>query len=360
MSQSIARVIATLLLLINITSFAAIGKVTQQTGPMEIVRNKQQLESKINSPIEMLDTITTAKTKAEVTFEDHTTVKMTEQSKLIIDDFVYDPKQGSGKLAIKVALGTARYASGQIAKNNPQSVNIQTPTASIAVRGTDFSMVVDELGRSMIMLLPSCDKKSCVTGAIEVSTDAGTVFMDVAYQTTQVNSRTLPPSKPVIVSIDQSNINNMLIITPPKELATDQDIANSKSALDINFLDQDLLKYNALEEDQLASFKELDMNLLDVNLLVNLLDVSNSQLAASQEVLSVQVTLLPGYSEASGLKYYFNDDESKVILNKTSTHTAIVTADVDSDKTVNITQDGVAISQRINKGASSTINIIQK
>jgi len=352
--------IATTLLLINITSFAAVGKVTQQTGPMEIVRNKQQLESKINSPIEMLDTITTAKTKAEVTFEDHTTVKMTEQSKLIIDDFVYDPKQGTGKLAIKVALGTARYTSGQIAKNNPQSVNIQTPTASIAVRGTDFSMVVDELGRSLIMLLPSCDKKACVTGAIEVSTDAGIVFMDVAYQTTQVNSRTLPPSKPVIVNIDQSNINNMLIIVPPKEIVNENDISAAKSALDINFLDKDLLKYNALEEDKLASYKELDINLLDINLLTNLLDVSNSQLAASQEVLTTQVTLLPGYSEASGIKYYFNDDQSKVILDKTSTHTAVVTVDVESDKTINITQDGTTISQRVNKGGASVINLIQR
>jgi len=142
---------------------AAVGRVTEQTGPTEIVRDRRSLASAVNSTVEMNDTKVTARARAELTFEDATRVKITEQSKLVIDDFVYDPKSGAGKLAMKVAMGTARYASGQIAKNSPQTVAIKTPTATIGVRGTDFSMTVDELGRSLIMLLPSCDAKSCVT-----------------------------------------------------------------------------------------------------------------------------------------------------------------------------------------------------
>ena len=173
MSQLTRLVIVTLLLLTNNSEklHAAVGKVSEQTGPTEIVRNKNSIPSKVGSGVEMNDTVVTAKAKAKLTFEDNTTVNITEQSKLVIDDFVYDPNKGSGKLAMKVVMGTARYASGQIAKSNPQSVNIQTPTATVAVRGTDFSMTVDELGRSIVMLLPSCDKKACVTGAIMVSTD---------------------------------------------------------------------------------------------------------------------------------------------------------------------------------------------
>ena len=45
-------------------------------------------------------------------------VAMTEQSKLIIDDFVYDPDAKKGSLSMEVAAGTVRYASGKIAKNN--------------------------------------------------------------------------------------------------------------------------------------------------------------------------------------------------------------------------------------------------
>jgi hypothetical protein len=325
---------------------------------MEIVRNKKSIESKVNSEVEMNDAVVTAKAKAKLTFEDNTTVNITEQSKLVIDDFVYDPKKGSGKLAMKVVLGTARYASGQIAKSNPQSVNVQTPTATVAVRGTDFSMTVDELGRSLIMLLPSCDKKACVTGAIEVSTEAGSVFMDVAYQTTIVNDRNQSPSKPIIVSIDQSNINNMLIVSPPKEIDEDKYKSETKTALDVNFLDVDLLKYTKLDEDVLK-FNSLDINLLDVDLLTNLLDESNKALAASQESILEQKTMLPGYNESSGLKYGI-DENDKLVLYRISSHTAQITIDKESDKTINLSQDGSVVYQQVNRGGSTTINITQK
>ena len=307
----------------------------------------------------MLDTVVTAKSKVMLTFEDHTTVKITEQSKLLIDDFVYDNKKGTGKLALKVALGTARYASGQIAKSNPQSVNIQTPTASIAVRGTDFSMTVDELGRSLVVLLPSCDAKSCVTGAIEVSTEAGSVFMNQAYQATLVASRTEPPTKPLVLPLDQANINNLLIVSPPKQLDEQKYQQENKTALDINFLDKDLLKYDALDVDELKKFSMLDINYLDFNLLPNILDESNAALAASQESMLEQKTMLPGYNEASGLKYGV-DENGKLILTKIANHTAQITIDKEADIVLNITQDGSPLIQKVNGGGTTTITITQK
>jgi hypothetical protein len=354
-------VIATLLLLTSQTNFAAVGKVTEQSGPTEIVRNKKSISSAINTGIEMNDTIVTAKAKAKLTFQDNTTVNITEQSKLVIDDFVYDPNKGTGKLAVKVALGTARYTSGQIAKNSPQSVNVQTPTATVAVRGTDFSMTVDELGRSLIMLLPSCDKdkKKCVTGAITVKNDAGEVFMDEPYQTTLVISTSISPSAPVIVNIDQANINNLLIISPPKEVK--ETFVESKTALDVNFLSVDLLKFTGLDENQLENFRELDINLLDIDLLGNLLDAENAALAANQDVLSVETKLLPGYNAASGARYFFNDDQSKISYCRYGgSHTACVIASVDESKTLSFNQDGSPLIQNINKGGDSNITIIQR
>jgi hypothetical protein len=352
-------VIATILLSISQTNLAAVGKVTEQSGPTEIVRNKKSMSSAINTGIEMNDTVITAKSKAKLTFQDKTTVNITEQSKLVIDDFVYDPSKGSGKLAMKVVLGTARYASGQIAKTNPQQVSVNTPTATIAVRGTDFSMTVDELGRSLIMLLPSCDKdkRRCVTGAISVRNDAGEVFMDQSYQTTLVTSLNTPPSTPIIVSIDQANINNMLIITPPKEIK--ESVQNSKTSLDVNLLDVDLLKYNELEKNELENFKELDINLLDVNLLFNMLDAENA--ALKQDLLSNDNKLLPNFNSASGARYFFNDDQSQVNLCRyVGNHTACVRTQVDESKTVNFIQDSSTYIQNINKGGDSNITIVQR
>lgn len=361
MYKLIQLAIVTLLLLTSHNNFAAVGKVTEQSGPTEIVRDKKSIPSSVNTGVEMNDTVVTAKAKAKLTFEDNTTVNITEQSKLVIDDFVYDSKKGSGKLAMKVVMGTARYASGQIAKSNPQAVDIKTPTATVAVRGTDFSMTVDELGRSLIMLLPSCNKKGCVTGAIEVSNDAGTVFMDVAYQTTVVASLALPPTKPVIVMLDQANINNLLIVAPPKEVKDDDNKKSqeAKGLLDINYLDKDFLKYNELDEDNLKRFSVLEMNYLDFNLLPNILDQQNAALSASQEAMLSLNTMLPGYNAASGLVYGI-DDSDRLVLTKTGQHVAQVIVNKEANLTVMINQDGTQIVQRVNQAGTTVINIVQK
>jgi hypothetical protein len=336
-----------------------VGRVVEQTGPTEIVRNKKSLSSSVNTPVEMLDTIVTARAKAKLEFADKTTVNITEQSKILIDDFVYDPKSGSGKLAMKMVQGTARYASGQIAKNSPQNVNVSTPTATVAVRGTDFSMTVDELGRSLVMLLPSCDAKSCVTGSIAVSNDAGEVILDVAYQVTVVASLSAPPSAPVIVQIDAVNINNMLIVAPPPQVREALQTVQ-QTALDINFLNQDLLKFDELDVNYLEKFKRLDLNFLDLDFLVNLLDLSNRRLSASLEAMSREASLLPSYDPESGLRYFFNEDESKVTVRLNTAPMAEVTVGVEHDAVVNINQRGWAVTQQINRGGTTIINIIQK
>ena len=356
--------IITLSLLSPINSFAGVGKVTEQTGPTEILRDRKSISSSVNTTVEMNDTVSTARAKAELTFEDKTTVKLTEHSKMIIDDFVYDPKKGTGKLAVNMALGTARYASGQIAKNNPQQVSIKTPTATIAVRGTDFSMTVDELGRSLVMLLPSCDNRGCVTGAIEVSNLAGVVILDVPYQATMVSSLSTPPSQPTVIKIDQANINNMLIISKPPEISDDTNAGTAKkekNILDFNALDVDLLKFSALDENKLENFKELDRNDLDADLLaynaLNELDRQNASLLGDE----LDIPVLPGYSanKSLGLLYYFNDDASKVTLYKAGTHNATATFDTTKSVTFTLIQDGQTIIQNVNKGSTSTLTITQ-
>lgn len=357
--------IITLSLLSPINSWAGVGKVTEQTGPTEILRDKKSIPSAVNTTVEMNDAVSTARAKAQLTFEDNTTVKLTEHSKIVIDDFVYDPKKGTGKLAMNMAMGTARYASGQIAKNNPQQVAIKTPTATVAVRGTDFSMTVDELGRSLIMLLPSCDAKGCVTGAIEVSNLAGVVLLDVPYQATLVSSLNSPPSTPTVIKIDQANINNMLIISKPPEIQDDTRAGISrkeKSLLDFNALDVDLLKYTKLDENKLDDNKALDRNDLNIDLLdfyaQNELDRQNASMLSDE----LDIPVLPGYAsnKSMGLMYYFNDDQSKVTLYRAGTHNATVTFDTTKSSTLTLIQDGQTIIQNINKGSTTTVTIVQQ
>jgi hypothetical protein len=200
--------------------FAAAGKITEVTGPTQVTRNQDKIEGKVEVGIEMDDTIETLRGRAGITFEDGTRVQCTEFSKLVIDTFVYDPSSGKGKIGLKASLGTVRYASGLIAKNNREEVKIKTPTASVAVRGTDFSLTVDEMGRSLIILLPSLAQFGPpAVGSIEVSNGMGTVVMTKAYQATMVASSNVVPSAPVLLNLeDETSVNNGLLLDTPKSV----------------------------------------------------------------------------------------------------------------------------------------------
>jgi hypothetical protein len=199
------RVLVLLILLFSTNSYASIGKVTEEKGSAEIVRSKSKVDAKMNVGVEAMDSIQTARGVIGITFEDDTKVRVTEHSRLVIDDFVYDPKsKGAGKLAMRVALGTVRYASGGIAKENNKNVNIKTPSATVAVRGTAFTMTVDEIGQSMVILLPNADGS---IGEIEVSSAAGSVILTQAFQATHVSMAEVKPMKPVLLKLSEERNN---------------------------------------------------------------------------------------------------------------------------------------------------------
>ena len=214
------KIVILILPLIYSTLFGYAGKLTEVTGPTQISRASTKLEGKVDVGVEMDDVIETLKARVGITFEDGTRVQCTEHSKLVIDTFVYDPSTGKGKLGMKATMGTVRYASGLIAKNNREEVKVKTPTASISVRGTDFSMTVDELGRSLVILLPSLPKYGPpVVGAITVDNGMGTVVLTKAYQATFVASTAVVPSAPVLLNFDdETKVNNMLLIDTPKSV----------------------------------------------------------------------------------------------------------------------------------------------
>ena len=110
---------------------ASIGEVTLHEGNGTIERKADGEEVTTETEVDVFsyDTVKTGKGKTGIEFIDDTRVDVTSHSKLIIDEFVYDPNSKTGKLSLKASLGTIRYASGQIAKNSATDVSIKTPTA---------------------------------------------------------------------------------------------------------------------------------------------------------------------------------------------------------------------------------------
>jgi hypothetical protein len=271
---------------------------------------------------------------------------------------------------MNIALGTVRYASGAVAKNNPDSVKINTPTASIAVRGTDFTATVDELGRSTIILLPSCPSNykdvilDCKTGKIEVITDEGIVILDQPFQATRVDTRDSKPFKPVILNLDESQISNILILSPPKELRESDEErakrrADAKGALDVDFLAENKL-INVLEKQSAETYKsKLDRNFLDNDFLSNILDIINAQLAAQLDLLGkTKSGLLPDYIPTSGVLIEV-DELSVTLCREGNGDTQCITTPKNQNSTITQIQGPVEVKNRINNGGNTIINATQ-
>jgi len=359
-------------------SYAAIGTITEQLNAAPTVtRKSQNIPGVKGTGMEMNDTVRTTQGKVGITFEDQTKVQVNENSKLVIDDFVYDPKKGTGKLALNMALGTVRYASGQIAKNNPQNVGINTPSATVSVRGTDFTATVDELGRSTFILLPSCPsdrntrtvndiESNCKVGEIVVESDAGQVILNQAFQATRVDSRSTPPSPPAILKLSEGAINNMLIVAPPKEL-NQQDHQKTNTRLEMkNALDMDFLKEqglaNALDEQQKEVFQDkLARNFLDQNFLANILDILDAMMKAQLNLLNTTSNrLLPDYNALTGV--VVDIQEPKITLSRDDgSNVMSVTVPTTQNTTLYMTQGAMdTIKNRVNSGGSTVITLIQR
>jgi hypothetical protein len=315
----------------------------------------------------MQDAVKTTAGKVGITFADDTKVQVNENSRLVIDDFVYDPKSTKGgKLAVNVAAGTVRYASGQIAKNSPQNVALNTPTATIGVRGTDFTATVDELGASTIILLPSCPpgwiniERDCKTGEISVTNDAGSVILNRPFQATKVETRSSFPTRPVVINLVPDAINNMLIVAPPKELSEDKNSTRiqTRGVLDVDFLKENGL-VNVLDQQQEQFRDSLITSLLDQNLLVNILDIINAQMAAQLDFLNTAKSgLLPDYAATSGVIASV-DDYSVTLTRDDGSNVQSVTVPKNQNTTIYQIQGSIEIKNRVNSGGGTTITLRQ-
>jgi len=313
-----------LLWCLTFNAFAAgvIGDVILHTGNAVIEQDGVDVESEEGLDVFSYNTVKTGKGKVAIGFVDDTRVDVTEHSKLIIDEFVYDPNTKKGSLSLKAALGTIRYASGQIAKTSPTEVQIKTPTATIGVRGTDFTMTVDEIGSSTIILLPSCNTSGfCFVGEITVESDAGQVIMNTAFQATVVDTISSPPLKPIILSLEENFITNLLIFSPPREIeeaVEEAELQKTATALDVDLLAFDELDKSMedyLEElDEDDSVGQLDRDFLSQNFLGNILDQLNLQLALAMaktglEKKKAKGDIVLGKDEITGITILDEDPE---------------------------------------------------
>ena len=204
----------------GLASAEPIGDIKEYKGTASLTREAGEeltVSDKFVPEVNLNDTAETENGRMLIEFLDKAELSLTEHTKVYIDNVYYDPDPSKSKMTMRMAVGTARFASGRLGMVNKNNIDISTPTAQIAVRGTDFTTTIDELGRTLVVLLP--DQYGNPSGQIDVFNDGGLVTLEEAYAATTVNSYDAPPTATVVIqNITPAMIDNMFIVSPPPEV----------------------------------------------------------------------------------------------------------------------------------------------
>ena len=363
-----------LVLPLSLSAADSIGNIVEYKGDATLTREAGEefvVTGAFVPDIEINDTAETENGRIKIEFLDEAELSLTENTKVYIDKVYYDPDPSKSKMAMRMAMGTARFASGRLGMVNKNNIDIKTPTATISVRGTDFTTTIDELGRSLVVLLP--DDKGNPSGTIEVFNLGGSVILDEAYAATMVSTLDSPPTNSVTINnITPAMIDNMFIVSPPAEVkeAIDEEMADDanqdQGLLDIDFLEFDELEYDPLEEDALE-FTELDIDYLNVDFLTDLLDVVEELVKTTAALDDRAISSSSFGAQLKGADFGLNadsqynvfEDSGRIVFYRNVQGSIRLVFAVDASVKIDTDVDGYSGIIDLNNGQNSIIVIKQ-
>lgn len=185
---------------------AAIGTVEASEGSVWVVRSDgSRAELENGDPVYQGDLIETDNDGAVgVTFTDGSAFSLGSNGEMTIDEMIYNPATQEGSSFFSVVQGGFSFVSGSIAKTTPDGMMVQTPVATIGVRGTK---VVGEAGPegsdNSFTLLREDDG---TTGEIVVYNEGGIQVLNQPFQTVSISDPSAGVPDPVVIS--QEDVSN--------------------------------------------------------------------------------------------------------------------------------------------------------
>ena len=367
--------IVSLILLMGSVYAEPIGDIVEHKGAATLTREAGEelvVTGAFIPVVELNDTAETENGRMLIEFKDKAELALTEHTRVYIDKVYYDPDPSKSKMTMKMVVGTARFASGRLNMVDKSNIDIQTPTASIAVRGTDFTTTIDELGRTLVILLP--DDNGEPSGKIIVSNEGGEITLEEAYAATMVATLDSPPTATVVIdNITPNMIDNMFIVAPPKEVkqaiqeAVEDDLDADQGILDVDFLEFNELEKDALEDTKGdLEYSELDVDLLNVDFLTDLLDIVEELVRTTAKFEDAQ-QVSQGQFRLSGATVGFNKDsqynifeqDGDVVFYRTVNGVIRLQLAMDSEVKIETFVEGYEGIIDLNGGADSIIVIRQ-
>ena len=122
----------------------SIGFINNVDGEVTIISGENSVRAVANMKIVPGDLIRTgAGSSVGLIMVDDTVLSLGPKSQIEIEEFLFDPAERDLSFVARLIKGTFSFITGQIAKLAPQKVKLETPDATLAVRGTKFVVEID-------------------------------------------------------------------------------------------------------------------------------------------------------------------------------------------------------------------------
>ncbi len=163
----------------SMTDESPVGAVEEVTG-VATVQHADGTSSPISlgMPIYEGDIIETSQTGAvNILFTDETSMAVSENARMSIDDYEFNAEDESGVTNLSVLRGVFVYTSGLIGREDPDDVTIETPVGSIGIRGTIIAGRINPDGESDVTV---------IEGAIVVKNATGETTLSEQFETVKL------------------------------------------------------------------------------------------------------------------------------------------------------------------------------
>jgi hypothetical protein len=114
------------------------------TGDLKLMRGQSVIVPEVGTHIFKSDVIVSgANASCGIAFKDGTLLTVGASSEVEISQYVFEPEEAKYDFALYLKKGSAIYSSGKLGKISPESVKVNTPKATVGVRGTRFIIKAD-------------------------------------------------------------------------------------------------------------------------------------------------------------------------------------------------------------------------
>jgi len=120
-----------------------VGKVVNLTGVVHLEREGKTSQVQVGEDVKLQDLFKTEQdSRAEILFVDDSRVRIAPGTNLEITEYVYKPEQKKRKSTLSLWSGKARFIVNELVDFVQKDFEVQTPSGTAGVRGTDFIVEV--------------------------------------------------------------------------------------------------------------------------------------------------------------------------------------------------------------------------